>query len=186
MTCGMCSACGTFFCGFTPASIFTPSPRLINSNAGECKPQLARRACAADADRALKERGWGACPACRAPLRASHSENVKRLERLLITRTEGKHVARVQYKLGLAYELGRGVIRDDAKASKLYEAAARGGHVKAMFAYAISLDEGRGLSRDPAKAVEWFQHAASKCKGPLRAEGRRRGGGVVRAGRDCG
>ena len=68
----------------------------------------------------------------------------------------------MQYKLGLAYELGRGVIRDDAKASKLYEAAARGGHVKAMFAYAISLDEGRGLVRDPAKAVEWFQHAASK------------------------
>ena len=131
-------------------------------NAGECKPQLARRACAADADRDLKERGWGACPACRAPLRASHSENVKRLERLLVTRTEGKHVARVQYKLGLAYELGRGAGRDDAKASKLYEAAARGGHVKAMFAYAISLDEGRGLSRDPTKAVEWFQHAASK------------------------
>ena len=95
-------------------------------------------------------------------MRASHSENVKRLERLLVTRTEGKHVARVQYKLGLAYELGRGAGRDDAKASSLYEAAARGGHVKAMFAYAISLDEGRGLSRDPAKAVEWFQHAAAK------------------------
>ena len=110
----------------------------------------------------MKERGWGACPACRAPLRASHSENVKRLERLLVTRTEGKHVARVQYKLGLAYELGRGAGRDDAKASRLYEAAARGGHVKAMFAYAISLDEGRGLSRDPAKAVEWFHNAAAK------------------------
>ena len=162
MTCGMCSACGTFFCGSERCPHFTPSTRKTSQNAGECKPQLARRACAADADRALKERGWGACPACRAPLRASHSENVKRLERLLITRTEGKHVARVQYKLGLAYELGRGVIRDDAKASKLYEAAARGGHVKAMFAYAISLDEGRGLSRDPSKAVEWFQHAASK------------------------
>ena len=75
---------------------------------------------------------------------------MKRLERLLITRTEGKHVARVQYKLGLAYELGRGVISDDAKAAQLYEAAARGGHVKAMFAYAISLDEGRGLVRDPS------------------------------------
>ena len=68
----------------------------------------------------------------------------------------------MQYKLGLAYELGRGAGRDDAKASSLYEAAARGGHVKAMFAYAISLDEGRGLVRDPAKAVEWFQHAAAK------------------------
>ena len=31
MTCGMCSACGTFFCGFMPASVATPSPRLINS-----------------------------------------------------------------------------------------------------------------------------------------------------------
>ena len=87
---------------------------------------------------------------------------MKRLERLLVTRTEGKHVARVQYKLGLAYELGRGAGRDDAKASSLYEAAAKGGHVKAMFAYAISLDEGRGLTRDPTKAVEWFQHAAAK------------------------
>ena len=42
------------------------------------------------------------------------------------------------------------------------EAAAKGGHVKAMFAYAISLDEGRGLVRDATKAVEWFQHAAAK------------------------
>ena len=31
MTCGMCSACGTFFCGSMPASVTTPSPRLINS-----------------------------------------------------------------------------------------------------------------------------------------------------------
>ena len=117
MTCGMCSACGT---ARRPLDAVNASPRNRRRDrhscvdvytgtffCGECKPQLARRACAADADRALRERGWGACPACRAPLRASHSENVKRLERLLITRTEGKHVARVQYKLGLAYELGR-------------------------------------------------------------------------------
>ena len=31
LTCGMCSACGTFFCGSMPASVTTPSPRLINS-----------------------------------------------------------------------------------------------------------------------------------------------------------
>ena len=31
MTCGMCSACGTFFCGFASASVAAPSPRLINS-----------------------------------------------------------------------------------------------------------------------------------------------------------
>ena len=29
MTCGMCSACGTFFCGFASASVAAPSPRLI-------------------------------------------------------------------------------------------------------------------------------------------------------------
>ena len=31
MTCGMCSACGTFFCGCASASVATPSPRLISS-----------------------------------------------------------------------------------------------------------------------------------------------------------
>ena len=30
MTCGMCSACGTFFCGFASASVATPSTRLIH------------------------------------------------------------------------------------------------------------------------------------------------------------
>ena len=31
MTCGMCSACGTFFCGIAPASVAAPSTRLIKS-----------------------------------------------------------------------------------------------------------------------------------------------------------
>ena len=70
----------------------------------------------------------------------------------------------MQYKLGLAYELGRGAGRDDAKASSLYEAAARGGHVKAMFAYAISLDEGRGLVRDPARACLLYTSPSPRDK----------------------
>jgi len=90
------------------------------------------------------------------------------LELLLVRRTEGKHVLRVQYKLGLAYELGRGVSRNDVKACKLYEAASIGGHVKAMFAYAISLDEGRGIPRDASKAASWF-HAAAR-KGSAKAQ----------------
>ena len=103
--------------------------------------------CAADADRDLKERAGGACPACRAPPAAPG--NVKRLERLLVTRTEGKHAA---LRSGLAWATGRGAGRDDAKATRLYEAAARGGHVNHVRLRHF-MDEGRGLARDPAKAV---------------------------------
>ncbi|KAH8092140.1 hypothetical protein JL720_5728 [Aureococcus anophagefferens] len=157
LDCGMCSACGTFYCC-------------------DCKPELSRRAALAAGDAKYRALGWDKCPACREPLRASHEENVVRLEKLLETRTEGRHVVRVQYKLGLAYELGRGCVVDEARAAHFYGLAAEAGHVRAMFALAIAVDEGsgaqfslgirfaegRGVDKDPARAAEWFSAAAAQ------------------------
>jgi len=143
LDCGMCSACGTFYCC-------------------DCKPELSRRAALAAGDAKYQALGWDKCPACREPLRASHEENVVRLEKLLETRTEGRHVVRVQYKLGLAYELGRGCVVDEARAAHFYGLAAEAGHVRAMFALAIAVDEGRGVARDEALAAAWFAAAAHR------------------------
>ena len=111
LDCGMCSACGTFYCC-------------------ECKPELSRRAQLASSEAKYRALGWDRCPACREPLRASHEENVTRLERLLRKRSEGRHVVRVQYKLGLAYELGRGAAVDEAKAAHYYGLAAAQGNAQ--------------------------------------------------------
>ena len=143
LDCGMCSACGTFYCC-------------------DCKPELSRRAALAAGAGKYRAPGWDKCPACREPLRASHEENVVRLEKLLETRTEGRHVVRVQYKLGLAYELGRGCVVDEARAAHFYGLAAEAGHVRAMFALAIALDEGRGCDRDEGLAAGWFAAAAHR------------------------
>ncbi|KAH8059715.1 hypothetical protein JL722_5347 [Aureococcus anophagefferens] len=142
LDCGMCSARTLYCC--------------------DCKPELSRRAALAAGDAKYRALGWDKCPACREPLRASHEENVVRLEKLLETRTEGRHVVRVQYKLGLAYELGRGCVVDEARAAHFYGLAAEAGHVRAMFALAIAVDEGRGVARDEALAAAWFAAAAHR------------------------
>ena len=76
--------------------------------------------------------------------------------------------ADAQFGLGLAYDLGRGVAQDEARACLWYRRAALGGVAAAAFNLAIMFDQARCGPRDPAKAAEWYARAAAT--GYARAE----------------
>ncbi|MSU25006.1 MAG: hypothetical protein EXS32_14460 [Opitutus sp.] len=84
-----------------------------------------------------------------------------------------------QYNLALAYELGRGVGKDEVAAQKWYRAAATQGYARARYNLALMLEEGRPAPADAAAAVEFYRAAAAQNYAPaqnnlgiLLAEGR--------------
>ncbi|PCK32653.1 tetratricopeptide repeat protein [Pseudoalteromonas piscicida] len=66
------------------------------------------------------------------------------------------------YQLGVMYEGGYGVIKNQRKAAELYKKAVKLGEADAMFALAVMYDEGRGVKKDRSKYVELMQRAANK------------------------
>jgi len=65
------------------------------------------------------------------------------------------------FNIGLIYEFGEpGVGVDLARAREAYQAAARGGHARAMTNLAFLLDEGKGGPEDNAQAAVWYRKAA--------------------------
>jgi len=66
-----------------------------------------------------------------------------------------------EYRLGLAYRDGNGVVRDPVASVRWLLAAARGGHAQAQIALAEMYESGTGVARDPAAAYTWFDRAAS-------------------------
>ena len=54
----------------------------------------------------------------------------------------------------------KGLTKDLPTAAKLYEAAARSGHVKSQNAIGQAYQNGSGVTIDNAKAAEWFRKAA--------------------------
>lgn len=67
-----------------------------------------------------------------------------------------------QYNLGLMYEQGRVVPRDDAQAVAWYRRAAEQGAVDAQLQVGIAYASGRGVPRDDALAVAWYRKAAEQ------------------------
>ena len=65
-----------------------------------------------------------------------------------------------QFSLGLAYETGEGVGRDDEMAATWYQKAAEQGHPQAQYHLGILYVDGRGRSQDDRAAVRWFHQAA--------------------------
>ncbi len=65
-----------------------------------------------------------------------------------------------QYHLGLLYEYGRGVDRNDATALNWYRAAAAQDVAGAQYRLGVLHDNGWGVELDDAKAVKWFRKAA--------------------------
>jgi TPR repeat protein len=63
--------------------------------------------------------------------------------------------------LGEAYEGGRGVAQDYAKARKWFEKAVAKGNPDAMVELGTLLREGWGVEQDQAKAIEWYEKAAA-------------------------
>ena len=65
-----------------------------------------------------------------------------------------------QYNLGVLYENGDGVTKDNKKALKWYTRAAEGGHYLAQFELGLMYENGDGITKDYKSAVNWYTKAA--------------------------
>ncbi|MBP5695267.1 MAG: SEL1-like repeat protein, partial [Treponema sp.] len=65
-----------------------------------------------------------------------------------------------QFNLGLSYELGNGLEKDQAKAIEWYTKAAKQGNECAQYNLAICYEEGSGVEKDMRKAVKWYKESA--------------------------
>ncbi|HEY5819649.1 MAG TPA: tetratricopeptide repeat protein [Mesorhizobium sp.] len=70
--------------------------------------------------------------------------------------------AEAQYGMGLLYDDGLAVPRDDARAVFWYRKAAVQGYADAQYNLGVAYDEGDGIPANPAKAVEWYRLAAEQ------------------------
>ena len=67
-----------------------------------------------------------------------------------------------QYKLGLMYDYGEGVIEDDTQAVYWFRKAAEQGHTKGQYSIGYMYASGRGIAKDDTQAVYWFRKAAEQ------------------------
>ena len=67
-----------------------------------------------------------------------------------------------QLALGILYENGRGVLKDDALAATWYRKAAESGHPVAQFNLGNLYQQGRGVERDVMEALFWWGEAAAQ------------------------
>ena len=63
--------------------------------------------------------------------------------------------AKAQYNLGLMYDNGEGVLKDDKEAVKWYRKAAEQGHAKAQYNLGVMYINGDGVLKDLSKAKYW-------------------------------
>ena len=67
-----------------------------------------------------------------------------------------------QFNLGLMYENGRGVPKDNSEAAHWYRNAARQGTVEAQFNLGVSYANGQGVPQDLVYAHKWLNLAGSQ------------------------
>ncbi len=77
----------------------------------------------------------------------------------LLMSAEGGNAA-AQDAIGLMYELGRGVAKNETEAARWYEKSAEQGFPDGEVNLGYLLALGKGVKRDYGKAAEWFRHAA--------------------------
>ena len=70
--------------------------------------------------------------------------------------------AEAQLQLGLRYAEGDGVIRNDKKAAKWLELAAKQGLAEAEYHYGLMLLKGRGVVQDYRAAFNWIEKPAKR------------------------
>lgn len=67
-----------------------------------------------------------------------------------------------QFNLGVMYEAGRGVPRDETRALLWYHSAAEQGHPLAQYNLGRLYALGQGIPQSDAEATRWFQRAAAR------------------------
>ncbi len=67
-----------------------------------------------------------------------------------------------QFRLGMMYRKGQGVLRDDAEAAKWYRLAAEQGNADAQFQLGMMYRKGQGVPQDATEAARWYQLAAEQ------------------------
>jgi len=67
-----------------------------------------------------------------------------------------------QFNLGVMYEHGRGVPKDDKTAEKWYRLAAKQGVADAQFNLGVMYGKGRGVPKDDKTAEKWYRLAAKQ------------------------
>jgi TPR repeat protein len=70
--------------------------------------------------------------------------------------------APVQYIVGVMYEGGRGVAKDDAQAVAWYRKTAEQGNADAQYNLGLMYENGRGVAKDDAQAIVWYRKAAEQ------------------------
>jgi TPR repeat protein len=67
-----------------------------------------------------------------------------------------------QYDLGVYYQLGEGVARNETEAAKWYRKAAEQGDATSQLFLGQCYDFGNGVTKDEAEAVKWYRKAAQQ------------------------
>ena len=70
--------------------------------------------------------------------------------------------ATAQFNLGVMYDNGEGVPKDDAEAVRWYRLAAEQGTAAAQFNLGLMYANGEGVPEDDAEAVRWYRLAAEQ------------------------
>ena len=70
--------------------------------------------------------------------------------------------ASAQFNLGVMYDNGRGVLKDDAEAVRWYRLAAEQGQAQAQYGLGRMYAFGRGVLKDDAEAMRWFRLATKR------------------------
>ena len=70
--------------------------------------------------------------------------------------------AEAQYNLGVIYNNGEGVPKDDAEAVKWFRLAAEQGHAEAQNKLGVIYQGGNGVLKNMAEAAHWFRRAAEQ------------------------
>jgi hypothetical protein len=71
-----------------------------------------------------------------------------------------------QYNLGLMYEKGDGVAKDDAEALRWFQKAAKKDFAAAQYNIGLLYENGQGVAQDNAEALKWYQLAAKQSYAP--------------------
>jgi TPR repeat protein len=70
--------------------------------------------------------------------------------------------AQAQFEFGRAYEDGKGLPQDDAKAVEWFRKSAEQGNAQAENSLGVMYALGRGITRDREEAVRWYKKAAKQ------------------------